>query len=221
VEGATAAADSIGRTASSVGAERERVIAAIAADGEKVSAERVRMEGLVQEVSDLANEAAAGQLAKAYAKHAQEEEETADRYTTASIVVGAIAAVATCVIAYFAFTKEHGTGAVLTKAALALPVLAFAAYISRLATIHRRQGWRWRHIELQISTARPFVAPLDEDQRRLLTAALALRFFPGQRVDPEEGDAGSTGDPVAALGELLRATAAPAATQRSGESPPA
>jgi hypothetical protein len=94
---------------------------------------RARMQELVGEVADLANEAAAAEL----------------------IWAGGFAALTTCVIAVFAFAQEHGAGATLTKASLTIPVLAFAAYISRLAAIHRRQAWRWRHIELQISTARP------------------------------------------------------------------
>jgi hypothetical protein len=142
VESTRAASESIGVAAQSVEAEQRRAVEEIAGDRDRVAGERARMEELVGEVTDLANEAPAGELARQYARHAQAEEETADKYTRASIGVAAFAAVATCVIAFFAFTHEHGTGAVLTKAALALPVLAFAAYISRLAAIHRRQAWR-------------------------------------------------------------------------------
>jgi hypothetical protein len=198
----------------------------IRAEVERVEQERSRAENLVQEVADLANEGASQHLAKEYAVQAKKEETTANTYQKWAIGVGAAAALATGVIAYFAFTKEHGTGAILTKAALALPILAFFAYIARLAALHRKQSWRWRHIELQIRTANPFVSPLEDDQRRLLIAALALRFFPGQRFDVEGGTGGETVDPVAFLAQLLPglpppSPAASMSATTEGSEPPA
>ena len=182
-------------------------------DVERVGEERERAENLVKEVGDLANEGASRHLAKEYAAQAEQEEDAADKYQGWAIKLGAVAAVATAVIAFFAFTQEHGTGAVLTKAALALPILAFSAYVARLAAVHRKQAWRWRHIELQIRTANPFVSPLEDEQRRLIIAALALRFFPGQRYDVEGEAGGETVDPVALLAQLLPAgVAAPRPT---------
>jgi hypothetical protein len=186
--------------------ERERALESMRADASHIADERDRMHELVAEVADLGNRGAAEHLAKEYAKHAGEEEKTADRYTGWSIVAGVVAVLATGAIAYLAFSHEHGAGAILTKATFALPVIAFVAYLGRLASIHRKQAWRWRHIELQIRTARPFVAPLQEDQRQLMTAALALRFFPGQRADPDTSGSMDSSDPVAALGELLKST---------------
>jgi hypothetical protein len=68
--------ESIRVAAQGVETERHRVVEAIAADGEHISAERTRMQELVREVTDLANEAAAGELASQYAKHAVAEERT-------------------------------------------------------------------------------------------------------------------------------------------------
>jgi hypothetical protein len=125
-----------------VHAERERVVASMTADAQLVADERTRMGELVEEVSDLANQGAVDHLAKEYAKHAEEEEDTADSYTRWSIGFGLVSILATSVIAYLAFSKEHGTGAIATKAALALPIVVFAGYLGRLATVHRRQAWR-------------------------------------------------------------------------------
>ncbi len=219
------AADSIRTTVDEVRAEVDRSLQGMTADEERVAQERERAERLVAEVADLANEGASQHLAKEYATQAAKEEGVADRYTTWAIRLGALAALVTCVIAYLAFAHENGAGAVLTKAALALPILAFTAYVARLAAIHRKQAWRWRHIELQIRTANPFVSPLEEHQRRLLIAALALRFFPGQRHDVEGGTGGETVDPVALLAELLpdassRRGAPRSASRDTGEPPP-
>jgi hypothetical protein len=199
-----ASSDAVRHAASVVDTERDRALSAINGHEARVREERERMAALVAEVTDLANEGAAVQLAKEYAVQAKAVETTADRYTTASIALGAFAALTTCVIAYFAFKLESDAGAVVTKAALALPVILFAGYVARLAAIHRQQAWRWRHIELQIRTARPFVSPLDEEQRKTLIAALALRFFPGQSVHDGQARAADVSDPVAVLADLLR-----------------
>jgi hypothetical protein len=210
-----ARAAQVAEIATTVKATGDQVVDTMNADGQRVEDERSRMEQLVAEVADLANEGAAGHLAKEYAKHAKEEEESADSYTRWSIGFGVVSVLATAVIAYFAFSREHGAGAILTKAALGLPIIVFAGYLGRLATVHRRQAWRWRNIELQIRTARPFVAPLRDEQRELMTAALALRFFPGQRADGETG--GTEGaDPVSALAELLGPTVQAASRSPAG-----
>jgi hypothetical protein len=198
------AVDDIKASVSVVQADRDRAAAAIAEHESHVSDDRSRMEDLVREVTDLANQGAAAHLANEYANQAERTETTAKRYTNWAIWAGGAAAVAAGVIAFFAFSTESGVGPVLTKAALALPILAFAGYIARLATIHRQQAWRWRHIELQIRTANPFVSPLPDEQRRILIAALALRFFPGQPISDNKSDSAETTDPVALLADLLR-----------------
>jgi hypothetical protein len=209
---ATPAVDTIRERVGDVDAAADESVDRIRAELGRVEEERERAESLVQEVGDLANEGASRHLAKEYAAQAKQEEDAANKYQGWAIGLGALAAIATAVIAYFAFTREHGTGAVLTKAALALPIVAFAAYVARLAAVHRKQAWRWRHIELQIRTANPFVSPLQDDQRRLLIAALALRFFPGQRYDVEGDAGGDTVDPVALLAQLLPEASAPKPT---------
>src|SRR5207244_642370 len=94
----------------SVRSTTDESIARINADVERVGAERERAASLVQEVADLANEGASQHLAKEYAAQAKQEEDAADKYTNWAIGLGALAAVATGVIAYFAFTHEHGAG---------------------------------------------------------------------------------------------------------------
>jgi hypothetical protein len=69
---------------------------------------------------------------------------------------------------------------VIAHAAYGLPVALLAAYVNSLASTHRREAWRLRHIELQIRTANPFLGLLDDARRKETLAALALRFFPGQ-----------------------------------------
>jgi hypothetical protein len=96
----------------------------------------------------------------------------------------------------------------LGKAALVIPLLAFAAYVGKLAGDHRRMAWHWRHVELQIRTADPFIAPLDDAPRKALLAALALRLFPGQAQDPQRGGVEAP-DPTTFLTELARPPSTP------------
>jgi hypothetical protein len=203
----SASADAVIETAARVASERERVIDAMRVDEQDVRADRDRMKQLVEEVGDLAHEGAGRILAKEYADRAKEVEDKGSTYTLWSIRAGVAAAIFSAAIAVVAFTQESGVGPILTKASLAIPVLAVAGYLSRLATVHRRQAWRWRHMELQIRTADPFLAPLEDETRKALIAALALRFFPGQRHSDEEGgkvDPTSEVDPAAVISEILR-----------------
>ena len=216
----TPAVDTIRGRVDEVASAADDSVKNMRADEERVGEERNRAEQLVNEVADLANEGASRHLAKEYEVQAEKEEDAADKYQRWAVWLGALAALATAVIAYLAFSREHGAGAVLTKAALAIPFLAFAAYVARLAATHRKQAWRWRHIELQLRTANPFVSPLQDEQRRLLIAALALRFFPGQRFESEGGTGGETVDPVAFLAQLLPGAQPPPATAAAGEAGP-
>jgi hypothetical protein len=85
-----------------------------------------------------------------------------------------------------AATSSASAESVIGKALVTVPLLAIAAYLGSIAASTRRMGWHWRHVELQIKTAEPFIAELDDDTRKALQAALAIRFFPGQGQDPQQ-----------------------------------
>jgi len=165
--------------------------------------DRERVRRLVDETDQLVHEASAASLAREYGRHAEAEEKRADRYTRAAIVAGLGAAIGTTVIAVLAFTSdESGVGAVLTKGALTIPLILFAGYLARLAGQFRKKAWAWRHVELQIQTSEPFIALLDDQPRKALLAALALRFFPGQSQVPDGDVAADMGDPAELLSSL-------------------
>ena len=76
----------------------------------------------------------------------------------------------------------------LTKASISIPLLVLAAYLNRLGNEERRDARTWRHVELQIRTARPYLANLPQATSSEVLAALALRFFPGQSQNPHGGE---------------------------------
>jgi hypothetical protein len=114
-----------------------------------------------------------------------------------------------------------GFDTVIARAAFGLPVALLAAYVNNLATTHRREAWRLRHIELQIRTANPFLGLLDGERRKETLAALALRFFPGQEgVGSDSNETDLPLNLIEAVGKLLReqqpqTVVAPAVTPRS------
>ena len=196
--------------AEEVDAHRVKAIEGIGESEAAIAQDRERVERLVEETAQLVHGASAATLAREYGRHAEAEEQRARRYTWAAIAGGLAAAIGTSLIAYLAFTKENGVGAVLTKGALTIPLILFAGYLARLAGQFRRKGWAWRHVELQIRTSEPFVALLDEAPRKALLAALALRFFPGQSQAPDGDVAADLGDPAQLLSSIgLNSTPAP------------
>ena len=188
--------------ADEVDGRRAKALAEIHDSEEAIKEEKERVERLVEETAQLVHGASAATLAREYGHHAEIEEKRAQRYTWAAIMGGLAAAIGTTVIAYLAFTKEKGVGAVLTKGALTIPLILFAGYLARLAGQFRKKAWAWRHVELQIRTSEPFVALLDDEPRKALLAALALRFFPGQSQAPDGDVVAELGDPAALLNSL-------------------
>lgn len=181
---------------------RAKAIGEINQSEEKLQTDRDRVSRLVDETDQLVHEASAATLAREYGRHAAAEEQRADRYTRAAIVAGLGAAIGTTLIAYLAFSKESAVGAVLTKGALTIPLILFAGYLARLAGQFRKKAWAWRHVELQIQTSEPFIALLDDQPRKALLAALALRFFPGQSQVPDGDVTADMGDPADLLSSL-------------------
>lgn len=193
----------INAAAAEVDSRQAMAIEKIQAAEKSFEEDRERVRRLVDETDQLVHEASAATLAREYGRHAVAEEERADRFTRAAIGAGFVAAIGTIVIAYFAFTSdESGVGAVLTKGALTIPLILFAGYLARLAGQFRKKAWSWRHVELQIQTSEPFIALLDDQPRKALLAALALRFFPGQSQVPDGDVTADMGDPAELLSSL-------------------
>lgn len=188
--------------AEEVDGRRARALDELAQAEESFNEERQRISRIVDETDQLVHEASAATLAREYGRHAEAEEERAQRYTRAAIAAGLGASIGTVFIAYLAFSKESEVGAVLTKGALTIPLIIFAGYLARLAGQFRAKAWAWRHVELQIRTSEPFIALLDDEPRQALLAALALRFFPGQAQTPDSESASDLGDPAEILNSL-------------------
>lgn len=209
----------ISSAAEEVDIRRAKALEEIKAAEESLGQDKERVARLVDETDQLVHEASAATLAREYGRHAKTEEERAQRYTWAAILGGLLAALGTTAIAYLAFTKENGVGAVLTKGALTIPLILFAGYLARLAGQFRKKAWAWRHVELQIRTSEPFIALLDDGPRKALLAALALRFFPGQSQAPDGDVTAELGDPAALLSSLGLDTPKP--QQKEAEQPAA
>jgi hypothetical protein len=171
------------QTAGEVDDARTAAVERIQAGETKVNEEVARLSALGHKVEILAHEAASDELSRQYAKQAKRNERSAFWFEAGALLVGAGAAV---LAAYF--TLKHATenpnlSVGLAKAGIAIPVALFAAFLARLATRFRRMAWRWRHVELQLRTAEPYIAELGDEQRTRLLEQLALRFFPGQPLD--------------------------------------
>jgi hypothetical protein len=181
---------------------RDAAVEGINQDARHIANERTRVEGLVEDVTKLVHGVAAEHLAQQYASRADETETTAQKYTTAAIVGGIVAALASIGIAVAGLAGGHDVSSILSKGLLTLPVIALAGYFGGLARSHRQMAWHYRHVELQIRTAEPYLAPLDDRARKTMLAALALRFFPGQTLNPQRGDTEMATDTPAIVAAL-------------------
>jgi hypothetical protein len=175
------------RHAAGVEEAKVKAIVSIESGERQVNEEVDRLASLGHKVETLAHEAASDELSRQYSIQAKRNERAAFWFELGALVVGAGAAL---VAAYFTWKHANdkpGLTEGLAKAGIAIPVALFAAFLARLATRFRRMAWRWRHVELQLRTAEPYIAELGEDQRSRLVETLALRFFPGQPLDISGG----------------------------------
>jgi len=175
------ARETFGRELSEVQAAKAEAVASIAADQQAIAEQRRRLEDLGQKVERLSHEAASDELAKQYATHAKHGERIAFYLSLVALVVGGGAAV---VAAYLTIKHANESDPKvlegLAKASISLPIALFAAALGKLGARYRRMAWHWRHVELQLRTAEPYIAELEGDRRANMIEALAGRFFPGQ-----------------------------------------
>lgn len=201
---ASAEGQLVADAAAEVSGQKEKAFQEIASDLEAVKERRSDADRQANELGVVTSAIAANNLAQDYAENAEKTEGQARRFTTASLIIGAVSV---GISAYGLISVKAGSSfdTVLARAAFGLPVALLAAYVNNLATTHRREAWRLRHIELQIRTANPFLGLLDAERRRETLAALALRFFPGQEAisDSKDGESAPL-DLIEALGKLLR-----------------
>jgi hypothetical protein len=180
------------QTASAIVNERrEEAITSIREHERAIEGERERVQRLVNDVTSLVQGKTADHMATAYAGFAGKALKAANWLTAAAITVAVIGAGWAGFVAYHAFQEDEGLQTTIGKVLVSLPILVIAGYIASVASSNRRMGWHWRHVELQIRTAEPFIGNLDQDTRDSLLAALAIRLFPGQAQDPQHGGASS------------------------------
>lgn len=191
----------IGEAATEIAGQKDQALTSI---GEAVVAVGAHREAADQQASELGivtSAISAENLADAYAKDAKRTEQHAKWYTWASIGTGLLSIVVAGLGVYSAGSSSE-LHIYISRAALGIPVALFAAYINNLASTHRREAWRLRHIDLQIRTANPFLGLLASGPREEALAALALRFFPGQEGVGFDGEGAANSNPE--LVELLR-----------------
>lgn len=201
--------------------EKEVAITAIKEHESSVSEEQERLRQLGHKVEVLAHEAAADELSRQYAQQAKRSERTSLWYTVAALVVGAGAA---ALAAYFTLkhiNDETNVAKGVARAAIAIPIALFAAYLGGLAGRYRQIAWRWRHVELQLRTAESYISELEPERRNALIESLALRFFPGQSLDVTSGASGESDSASQRVAEteLVEAAAALARAAVSRGSP--
>jgi hypothetical protein len=175
-----------------VSTARDEAVEAIRGHESAIREEMERVEQLVGDTTSLVHGATADHIAKAYAERASNALSAARKWTGWAIVVGVVAAVWAVAVTVHAFAESQGVSTTIGKVLVSIPILVVAGYLASIASNNRRMGWHWSHVELQIRTAEPFIANLDQDTRNRLLAALAIRFFPGQGQDPQQGAAAST-----------------------------
>jgi hypothetical protein len=183
---------------------REEAVEAIDSEQAAVTSRRENAESAADELGLVLGDVAAHSLAKDYAKGAQRTERQARGYTAASIVLGCLA-IAASVTGLLTLKEGSAIDTALARFAFGLPFAIFIPYMNSLASAHRKEAWRLRHVELQIRTANPFLTLLDDDRRKETLAALALRFFPGQEAIGSSEESPSTPlDVIEALRLLLK-----------------
>ena len=169
----------IGEAAADVASQKDQAFTAMKEAVEAIDARRQAADQQASELGLVTSAIAAENLANAYAIEAKRTEKQTKRYTWSSLAIGVLS-VAVTVIGLLTVNEPSGFQTVIAHAAFGIPVALLAAYVNSLASAHRREAWRLRHIELQIRTANPFLGLLDAGRREETWAALALRFFPGQ-----------------------------------------
>jgi hypothetical protein len=172
--------------AATVEEDRTRASEAILNDAQEIAAERERVSRLVTDTTRLVHEVAADHIAEEYASRADSTLRAALWWTAGTLLFAAIAVGWGVYVGIHAATASASAESVIGKALVTVPLLAIAAYLGSIAASTRRMGWHWRHVELQIKTAEPFIAELDDETRKALQAALTIRFFPGQGQDPQQ-----------------------------------
>jgi hypothetical protein len=172
-----------------------------------VAKEQERLAELGHKIDVLAHEAAADELARQYEHQAKRSERSAFWFTAAALLIGTLAVALAAYFTLHHIKDKPDIAEGLAKAGISIPFALLAAYLGRLGARFRQIGWRWRHVELQLRTAEPYIAELDAERRSSLIEALALRFFPGQPLDVGDGAAESPGARAAET-ELAEAAAA-------------
>jgi hypothetical protein len=180
----------ISAAASQVTERRDGAITSINSEEEAIRDRRASAEQAADELGLVLSDVAAHSLAKDYGKDAKRTDNQARGYTIVSISLGCLSIAASL---YGLLTLKEGSGidTALARAAFGLPFALFIPYMNSLASAHRKEAWRLRHVELQIRTANPFLTLLDDERRKETLATLALRFFPGQEAI-EKGDDAQT-----------------------------
>jgi hypothetical protein len=178
---------------------RTAAVEAIEACERRIVEETERVGQLVQDATVLIQGAGAHQLANEYAARANTARRAATWWTLGTLVMGGLAIALGAAFVLVGVHQDHDPSDILTKAGISLPLLGVAAYLNKLAGEERRDARTWRHIELQIRTAQPYLANLPGDTRDNVQAALALRFFPGQSQNPHGGGADPEPDDAMAL----------------------
>jgi len=213
----------ISEAGAEVAGQKDQAFAAISNAVDAINTQRETAEQQASELGLTTSAIAAENLADAYGEVARNTEEQAERYTRGALAIYLFSILVAGVGIYTTAQHTSQVETFVARAALGIPFALFGAYINSLASTHRREAWRLRHIELQIRTSNPFLGLLDTGRREETLAALALRFFPGQEGVSFDGKGawGPTPELFELLRMLLQQQGASAATPMRTPDPPA
>ena len=178
----------IGETEARATAEADHAIAQIRESLEQVRREQEDLSSVARQAGALASGTSATVQARDYSERANRVERRAERLTLLSVVL-AVGIAAGAIALAASGGGDTGVDDAARRAAFALPLVFVNLYLARLAGSFREEAIRWRHIELQMKSAIPFLGGMAPDRREDVLAALAAGFFPGQPMPGDHSDA--------------------------------
>ena len=131
---------------------------------------------------------AASATADAYLKDAEQQRKQADILRMVGAAAFA-AAVAVGLVMFFAVDLPSESSVPRTMFVLLKPIssvaaiLGLATFLARESAQHRRRERESKRLANQLTTFRPFLAEIPEDQRNELIKDASIRYFPGHTQD--------------------------------------
>lgn len=187
-------------------------LAAVEAEYKKeLDSTKVDVEQILDEVEKTANSISGITMTTDYAKYATDKEKSVRVYDGLAI---AFAIVGIALVA-FALTglQADATSASVFKLAVSVASFTVSGFLFKRGTYNQREAKAARRTELTLREYKPFIANLDDEDKREITNKIAERIFiKGEIGDKEEKtisnallDRGMTDKQIASLATLIKA----------------